>query len=385
MSSRRRVLQLVGGGTVLAAVGVGGFALANGPSSSARAPWRRAGDYTDPRLHALSYAILAPNPHNLQPWRVELDGDDALTVTRDPAKALPETDPFDRQITIGFGAFLELLRMAAAKRGFRAETVEFPDGTNPDRLDGRPVARVRLIEDDADADPLFAHVLDRRTNRGVYHDRPVAASALSALREAGSVGGTQALTTDRAEDLAMLRDLTWRAHEVEATTPATHMESVDVMRIGRAEVARDPDGIVLEGPVIAAARLTGALDRGSLADPDSDVFRQGMDMYRDRAASAQAFLWLRNAGRTRGDQLEAGCAWVRAHLAATAHGLAVHPWSQALQEYPEMSGLFDEAHERLGSDGGAGARVQMLARVGHARPVGPSPRWPLEAVVKGGV
>ena len=117
MATRRSMLKLVGGGVVLAAVGAGGFVAANGPSRSARAPWREAGQETEFRRRALSYAILAPNPHNRQPWLVRLDGDDALTLYCDLDRRLPATDPYDRQIVIGHGAFLELLALAAAEDG----------------------------------------------------------------------------------------------------------------------------------------------------------------------------------------------------------------------------------------------------------------------------
>ena len=66
---------------------------------------------------------------------------------------------------------------------------------------------------------------------------------------------------------------------------------------------------------------------------------------------------------------------MRLGLRATARGLAVHPVSQALQEYPEMAALYDEVHARLA--GQPGTRVQMLARVGYGPETAPSPRWPL--------
>ena len=42
-------------------------------------------------------------------------------------------------------------------------------------------------------------------------------------------------------------------------------------------------------------------------------------------------------GNDRKTQVNAGRAYVRAQLAATAHGLAMQPLSQALQEYPEQA------------------------------------------------
>ena len=88
MVSRRDVLKLVGGGTVLAAGSVGAFVAMNGPSRAAREPWRQSGLYESYRKRALSYALLAPNPHNLQPWQVSLDGEDALTLVEPQAREL---------------------------------------------------------------------------------------------------------------------------------------------------------------------------------------------------------------------------------------------------------------------------------------------------------
>ena len=80
-------------------------------------PYRRPEDrecvlagsqYTDPIRRALSFAILAPNPHNRQPWVVDLKSDTEAVLTCDLQRLLPATDPISRQIVIGLGCFLEL-------------------------------------------------------------------------------------------------------------------------------------------------------------------------------------------------------------------------------------------------------------------------------------
>ena len=90
--NRRNFLRLTGGGVVLAAAGGGLFAATRTPNI-ALAPWERAGGYDDPRKNALSHAILAPNPHNRQPWMIRLDGDDGLTLFFDTDKQLPPHRP----------------------------------------------------------------------------------------------------------------------------------------------------------------------------------------------------------------------------------------------------------------------------------------------------
>lgn len=375
MPSRRNVLQLIGGGVVVAATATGGFLAMNQPSRAARAPWREAGQYNEFRRRALSYALLAPNPHNRQPWLVRLDGDQALTLFCDLERRLPATDPLDRQTTIGCGALLELLVIAAAQDGYAAIITPFPDGEDMSTLDHRPVAKVEFVADKAQPDPLFAQILERRSNKTVYHPRNVPQALLDELAEAGGAYGTTSECVGDTDLAARLRDLTWRGHMTEMSTPDPMQESVDLMRIGAREVTADPDGIELEGPLIGAGRLAGVVSRDTLGDPASTAFQQGLDMYREMAMSARAFGWLANGNTSRTDQLHAGRAYVRLNLRATELGLGVHPWSQALQEYPEISGLFEEVHTLIGK----GERLQMLFRIGYADPVIPTPRRGLNA------
>ena len=117
--TRRQTLALFGGGVILAATGAITTFLTTRTPTKALQPWQIAGQgYADPRLDTVSWAILAPNPHNRQPWIVRLDGDDGFTLYADPERRLPTTDPFDRQIAIGLGCFLEIARQAAAQNGW---------------------------------------------------------------------------------------------------------------------------------------------------------------------------------------------------------------------------------------------------------------------------
>ncbi len=117
-------------------------------------------------MRALSWALLAPNPHNRQPWLADLSEDGAITLYVDTDRLLPHTDPFNRQITIGLGCFLELLRMAAAEDGYRTDMTLFPQGSSATALDNRPIARIAMTADPAvERDPLFAWVFARRSNK----------------------------------------------------------------------------------------------------------------------------------------------------------------------------------------------------------------------------
>lgn len=365
--SRRKMIGLIGGGVVLGATASAVGFLSTRSPRRALTPWLTAGKYSDPRMNALSYAILAPNPHNRQPWVVELNGDDMLVIHRDKTRNLPETDPFDRQLTIGMGCFLELLRMAAAEDGYALETNLFPNGN-----DG-PVAQIQFKKGGV-SDPLFAHVFDRHTNRNGYEDRAVSDSAQTALSGFATVKADQA-------DVAALRVLTWDAMEVEMTTQRVMMESVDLMRLGKAEIEANPDGISLGGPLLESLMLVGMLSREDQADQTSTGFKQALDMIQKAMNATNAYVVIKSKGNTRVDQINAGRDWIRLHLAATGQGLAMQPVSQALQEYPEMEAHYTQVHEMLADPG---ETVQMLGRLGYGPEINASPRWPLETRIAHG-
>jgi hypothetical protein len=374
---RRRFLALTGGGVVLAAGGLGGGFAATRTPRRAIEPWTAAGSaYREPRLRALSYAILAPNPHNLQPWKVDISQEGKAILYVDTARLLPETDPFSRQITIGLGCFLGLLEMAAAEDGYRTHTDLYPDGSDDTRPDERPVAVVRFEEDATAArDPLFSQVLLRRSTKEPYDlARPVEEESLRAL-EAVALPGAAVRAEAEAGIVETLRELTWNAWLVEYTTPAKLRESIDVMRLGKREIEANPDGIDVGGGMLEFLIVSRIITREALADPSSFAFRTGEDMYRAMCDTSQAFVWVNTPANTRRDQIAAGLSWLRVNLEATRLNLGVQPMSQALQEYPEMQEYYDEAHRMLAS---GGETVQMLGRLGYSQSVPPSPRWGIE-------
>jgi hypothetical protein len=354
MTTRRALLQAGGAAVIVAGLGgAGAFALTRTPRRALE-PWSRAGEsFGDPRLDALAFAILAPNPHNMQPWRVRLEGEDALAVYCDTARLLPETDPPCRQMTIGFGCFLELFRQAAAEKGFLAEIEPFPEGEPQPTLDSRPVARVRLKADaGAVRDPLFWSASLRRTNRAPFEDRAVEQRLLAEIAAASVDGVVAQAISDKAR-VDELRGLAQDAWNIEWTLPRTRRESIAVTRIGKKEIEADPWGLSLGGPMIEALAIAGVMTREKQDQAGETAFEETLAFYERACASASAFIATSTASNTRRDQLAAGAAWVRIHQAAAQRGIAFHPLSQALQEFPEMAPAYDRAHEILAHQPGA--------------------------------
>lgn len=360
--SRRKLLGLMGGGVVVAAAVSSTAFLNTRTPRKALAPWDNAGTYDDPRLHAMSFALLAPNPHNRQPWIAELVGKDGVTLYRDKQRDLPVTDPFGRQLTIGMGCFMELMRMAAAEQGYAIETVLMPEGE-----DG-PVARCTFVAGKGEADPLFRHIMNRRSHKELFEERPLESATAQQLSEFADVH----IAGDNQQMLSEIAQGAWLA---EVSTPPAWQESIELLRIGKSEINASPDGIDVGGPMLDTLALLGLFTREAAADVNNSGSRGVIEGTTNAILSAPAFTLTITPGNTRADQLEAGRQWMRLNLKTTSLGMALRPVSQALQEYAEVKAYRERVHQEFAGDG---RTVQMLGLLGYGAITARTPRWPIE-------
>jgi len=127
--------------------------------------------------------------------------------------------------------------------------------------------------------------------------------------------------------------------------------------------------------------LARILTRDGQLDPTSTGFQEGVKMYRSMLAATPAYIALTTPNNSRLDQIAAGRRWLRLNLETTKLGLALHPVSQALQEYEEMASHYDVAHRLLAK---SGETVQMLGRVGYGPKTSRTPHWALETRMMNG-
>ena len=380
--SRRSFIGLAGGGAVLAACVPLAGCSSDLPEAAVQ-PWRSPERETDTRRFMLAHALLAPNPHNLQPWIADLREGGRIHLICDGQRLLPQTDPFGRQILIGFGAFIELAVIAAAQRGVSVKVDLFPDGAPADQAlpkDSRVATLVLGEPGSAPADPLFAQIVRRHTRKSAYaNDRALPQTLVGNWAETASRFGLRSGLVSGAAAMDPIRRITREAYEIETTTARTWLESARVMRIGPGAIAANPDGISLNSPMLRALHTLGLFDPMEVPARGSKALERVMERWVP-FETASGFLWLASADNTRAAQLAVGRAYVRAHLLATAAGVDMHPLSQALQEFAEMRGPREALHRALGV---SGQTLQMLSRVGFAtEPRGPSPRRSLESVLR---
>lgn len=381
---RRDFIRLVGGGLLVGA-GLGQVGCSTVKASATEA-WLGPVASQDNRLCWLDYALLAPNPHNRQPWMVDLHKhQNELTLYVDLQRLLPATDPYGRQIVIGHGTFIEQLVMAASADGFATEIVLFPEGEfSADKLDGRPLATLSFRRSDqAIIDPLFGEILRRRTIRLPFDlQRPVPNEKMNVILSAANRVGIEVGATLEIDKVKVLRSRAAAAWDVEQKTDSTIMESLRLMRVGQQEIEAHRDGLAVTGFVPELAAAVGLFRRDVPPVSGSFAAERMRDSVVLLANSAMGWVWLVTRGNSRRQQVDAGRSFVRMQLAATKGGIALHPMSQALQEFPEMREQFLGLHHDLGTDPQT-QTIQMLARIGYAQSTAPTPRRKLHDLIRG--
>ena len=386
--SRRRFIRVAGGGIIAAAVPMTACAPISKVPESAVAAWQLEPLPQEYRRWILAHAILAPNPHNRQPWLVDLSEPDTISVSLDTERLLPHTDPHGRQIMIGTGAMLGLLDLAAAHHGYKAN-ISYVGSQSADRLpSAEPLVRVELTPADQPAHTaLFGQIPNRHTERGDYNpDRPVPTEFednLPAILD-GSSQGLVISNAGETKDFERVSQLVKQAWYTELATPETMMESMNLLRVGSAEINQYRDGIVIDSLFLVMLDKLGLFDRSKPAPTDSKIFKRQIDDFNRSIDSTPAFYVQTSADNTRLSQIDAGRSYVKAQLCATKLGLTMHPLSQGLQEYPEVESVYNEMHRLINEKNqSSGQTVQMLTRIGYpsadTRLTGPSPRRGLQA------
>jgi len=164
------------------------------------------------------------------------------------------------------------------------------------------------------------------------------------------------------------------------------MESIDLTRVGPAQILEHRDGITLNGLMVRALDAMGQFDRKAPPAAGSQAYKAMMGRFEGHSQTSMGFIWLSGKNR-RTDQINAGRAYVRLQLKATELGVGVHPMSQALQEFPEMAPHYAQAHQltlkRPVPASPDDETLQMFCRLGYAPgPVPATPRRPLAAFIR---
>jgi nitroreductase len=374
------------GGGVWRAYDQGVFGAGTGPAYEAWKDWRKA--TSDGPLELVRAAILAASPHNTQPWLFKVTRS-SIELYLDTQRNVGALDPYLREEHLGMGCALENLMLAASANGYAATAVLLPGKLSPSPTGPKTklVARVDLSTGKREDGELYNVIPRRHTNRSPYDPhRPVPPDFLAALsRLPGDSADVRFfLFTDRA-DRERAVELSSAANTEIYSDPDVHKSSERWVRTEWSSMQKFRDGLSIDAfgqPIIVATAAKIMPERMFQWVASHSV----KHAYSDLMLSAPLIGYI--AVRDRYDQeqcLEAGRIWQRAHLFATASGLAARPCNESVE-------IVD--HENaLGKPASYAAQLSRITRDPSWQPTfvvymgyptltaNASPRRPLQAVL----
>ncbi|MEU4114790.1 hypothetical protein AB0F71_09895 [Kitasatospora sp. NPDC028055] len=314
----------------------------------------------------------APSLHNSQPWRfVPTPDGRGLAVHADPSRAVPLADPVGAALHIAVGAAVFNLRVAAGQLGREAVVRLLPEPAEPGLLallDLSAPARERLPF----GRDLHPAVAARRSSREPFAQRDVPEAVLGELLTAAAEEGVAAAVLEE-DGVRRVLALTAEAERRGEDDPARVAESRAWLR----PPGEATDGIPYEAlgsqdrdARVPMRRFAGRPPYGTTpgatpgAPPAPPVGPER------RFEALPQLVTLTTPGDGPLDWLRTGQALERVWLLATAHGVRLTVWHQAL-EWPDLCwALRDPA-------AGPG-HVQLVLRVGYGPPGAATPRRAVE-------
>ncbi len=334
------------------------FELTSNPWDVSESDFPAMGTPAEQLRFLLNYAVLAPSRHNAQPWLFKVDGN-TVELYADRSRSLPVMDPDDRELTIGCGAALANLIIAMRYFGY-TPVVEIHSNRDHPQL----LARVSLekgVQAIAREQQLFYAILQRRTNRQPFEDRPLPASLLSTLEEMAMQEGARLQFVREEESRYALASL---AAAGDRLLWADERFRQEIAAWTRPVESQARDGV----PEYAL----GKGEMGSYLGPlKIHTFMEQAELHEASGSLVLAVLW--TFADTWFDWLAAGQALERILLRAAAEGV----WASFFSQPIEVPALRAEIFTLFGRTD----FPQMVLRMGYGQQMPPTPRRSVSEVL----
>jgi nitroreductase len=324
-------VAVVGGG-VWRACDQGVFEVGQGPAYE---PWKNWHNNSDGgTLRLVRAAILAASPHNTQPWLFKVTNS-SIELYIDTNRNVGALDPFLREEHIGMGCALENLMLAAAAYGYQATATLLPAnlGSIPVQSGPKLLARVDLVSGKHEESELFDAIPRRHTNRSAYHPhQPIPPRLVDTLSRLASEQRDLRLFLFTAEaDRRKIVEISSAAKAKIYSDLEVERGSNRWIRTNWAEVQKFRDGLSMDAfGLSSSATAVAKMMPGWLLQWAAS--RSGANDYSELMLSAPLIGIITVRDRYDREQcLGAGRVWQRAHLLATARGLAGRPCNESVE------------------------------------------------------
>jgi hypothetical protein len=323
--------------------------------------------FQQPILKVIALGVNAPSPHNTQSWKFEIVNDTHMLLYVDENILLPATDPPSRQIHMGAGCFIETAVFGAQRLGYKSEVDYFPQGYRDENDFGRkPVASIKLIKEELEADLLAQYIESRQTNRRPYKGALITQNEFDELVNLSGESHSKLVFIN--SNLEAYLDLFYRGFEIESRTFETNEETRNLFRFNEEQRAEKRDGISIpqmgyKGMMVRLAEKSLEMGNQEKWHSDTSISLSLKNVKKGLDSTKGIVVWY-TEGNDFLDWVQSGRDYLRFSHALTSKGLYAHPYNQAIQEYEEMKTVRNELNNLLHIK--APQKIQMIVRIGRS-------------------
>ncbi len=333
----------------------------------------------DVRLSVLRYATLAPNTHNIQPWKIKLDKDNGIYIYIDKERLLRYTDPDLRHVFMSHGTFIETFKIAAAHFKYKCDITLLPKGTpsiaNPDEL---PTAHISLQKDPLiHTSPLFDFVTKRHTSHAIFSNKNIPEIDKTTLLNVNPFKqkGYEFLLVDSQSTMSKISKVLIKAMKIQSFTAGSHAETIKMIRFRKKELYLKKDGFSFRDLGVKGLKLWLAENFASPRTANSFIFKKNaVKSIGKMANSAKAYGIIYTTTDSRESQILSGQIFCLTYLMSTKLGLAFQPMDHVFQKYKELTEIEREMCDLVKYDN----KIPMIIfRIGYSTNSHHTPRRPI--------
>jgi hypothetical protein len=343
-------------------------------------PWQKSYSqkFDDPRMQLVAHGILAASGHNMQPWKIKLDTDkNIFYLFADSEHLAKEVDPFGRQTMITQGTFLEYIRVAGDKLGYKTEIILFPDGefneqNFVDSMKKKPVAKIMLAKDEPKNSPVYDFMFLPDTNRTQYQEVLLTSDQIKLLQDINKDENIKIKFFQDKENNSKFRSYAIEGAKIESSLHRMNAESANIFRSNEYEKNKYRYGYSLEGQGTTGIMkhvmqgIITLIPAINSEKASADIFVKSTQAAVD---NTPAYALIITKDNSRIQQVKSGMLYSRLILTAHSIGFVMQPPSQVLEEYSEMKEQYNKIHGEYAAEG---STIQMFVRIG--KPTQEAPR-----------
>lgn len=161
----------------------------------------------------IQYAVLAPNSHNTQPWKFEINSENrSINIYLDWQRSLAYSDRFNRESYISLGCALGNLTVALEYFNFRYQIKYFPEETVKNvAIKVLVIEKTQLQEDSTLLSKLFQYLTKRVTNRFPPQKKSIKKNILQELGQFSNEKNVKAIFVTEEREKIKISDIMYHA------------------------------------------------------------------------------------------------------------------------------------------------------------------------------